>query len=80
MKKHLLGNGIWIIGGSHMEKKIFFIDFDGTLMRDDKTISDKNREALRAVFLLYYMYLHFYWNLYGYFLDPTTSDGSPACR
>ena len=30
-----------------MEKKIFFIDFDGTLMRDDKTISDKNREALR---------------------------------
>ena len=31
-------------------------------------------------FLLYYMYLHFYWNLYGYFLDPTTSDGSPACR
>ena len=38
-----------------MEKKIFFIDFDGTLMRDDKTISDKNREALRAVFLLYYI-------------------------
>lgn len=30
-----------------MEKKIFFIDFDGTLMRDDKTISDRNREALR---------------------------------
>lgn len=30
-----------------MEKKIFFIDFDGTLMRDDKTISDKNRNALR---------------------------------
>ena len=30
-----------------MEKKIFFIDFDGTLMRDDKTISDKNRKALR---------------------------------
>ena len=30
-----------------MEKKIFFIDFDGTLMRDDKTISDKTREALR---------------------------------
>ena len=30
-----------------MEKKRFFIDFDGTLMRDDKTISDKNREALR---------------------------------
>ena len=30
-----------------MEKRIFFIDFDGTLMRDDKTISDKNREALR---------------------------------
>ena len=23
-----------------MEKKIFFIDFDGTLMRDDKTISE----------------------------------------
>ena len=36
-----------------MEKKIFFIDFDGTLMRDDKTISDKNREALRNAGTLY---------------------------
>ena len=24
-----------------MEKKIFFIDFDGTLMRDDKRFQDK---------------------------------------
>lgn len=32
-----------------MGRKIFFIDLDGTLMRDDKTISEKNREALRKV-------------------------------
>ena len=30
-----------------MSKKIFFIDLDGTLMSDDKTISEKNRDSLR---------------------------------
>lgn len=30
-----------------MGKKMFFIDLDGTLMSDDKTISAENREALR---------------------------------
>lgn len=32
-----------------MGEKIFFIDLDGTLMRDDKTISEENRNALRRV-------------------------------
>ena len=30
-----------------MGRKIFFIDLDGTLMRDDRTISDRNREAIK---------------------------------
>jgi hypothetical protein len=32
-----------------MGKKIFFIDLDGTLMNDDKTISEENRNALRQM-------------------------------
>ena len=32
-----------------MEKKIFFIDFDGTLMRDDKTISDVYKRQVVTV-------------------------------
>lgn len=32
-----------------MSKKILFIDLDGTLLKDDKTISEKNREAVRRV-------------------------------
>ena len=30
-----------------MSRKIIFVDLDGTLLRDDKTISDVNRQALQ---------------------------------
>lgn len=41
-----------------MNRKAFFIDFDGTLMSDDKTISERNRETLcRAVEAGHYIVL-----------------------